>query len=408
MNYLLQRRQTLTQTLKKNSLDAFLVSCPVNVTYLTGFTGDASFYVALPRHGILVSDARFEEQIREECFGLEDSKEADHTGAYPHTIKAKGGGKEDGLEAYIRSHNKTTYEAAAEVLTKAGAKAVGVEGNRLTVGELEVLQGLAPKVTFVPVDGVVEAQRVIKDPGEVERIREAVKVAERAFRMFTATLRETDTEKDMVDALEGYVRRSGGRATSFPPIVAVGERGALPHAPPTSRTLGDGSKVLIDWGADLLYKSDMTRTLRSPFGTAPTRRNKYERVGVDFNELYRIVLEAQNAALAAIKPGVKAKDVDAAARKALGTVRSERMKELKLADHFTHGLGHGIGLEVHEAPRIRANSEDVLEAGMVVTIEPGVYIPGWGGIRIEDDVLVTHHGATLLTTLSREAATIGS
>ena len=184
-----------------------------------------------------------------------------------------------------------------------------------------LLKELAPKVTFVPVNGLIEAQRVIKDPSEMEKIREAVRVAERAFRMFTATLRETDTEKDMVDALECYVRRSGARGTSFPPIVAVGERGALPHAPPTDKQLGDGSKVLIDWGADLLYKSDLTRTLRSPFGTSPTRRNKYERVGLNFEEVYQIVLDAQNAALAAIRPGVKAKDVDAAARKVIASAK---------------------------------------------------------------------------------------
>jgi len=282
-----------------------------------------------------------------------------------------------------------------------------VEGNRLTLGELETLKELAPKMTFAPINGAVESQRVIKDPSETEKIRDAVRIAERAFKMFTATLRETDTEKDMVDAMECYVRRAGARGTSFPPIVAVGERGALPHAPPTSKTLGDGSKVLIDWGADMLYKSDLTRTLRSPFGTAPTRRNKFERVGISFEELYQVVLDAQNAALAAIKPGVKAKEVDAAARKVFASAKLKSKSDLKLADCFTHGLGHGIGLEYHEAPRIRANSEDVLESGMVVTIEPGVYIPGWGGIRIEDDVLVTHNGFSLMTSLPREAGSIG-
>jgi Xaa-Pro aminopeptidase len=378
MNYLLQRRTTLTQTLKKHGVDAFLVTAPVNVTYLTGFTGEASYYVATGKHGVLVSDTRFEEQIKEEC--------AD-------------------LDAHIRGHNKTTLEAAAEVLAKAGARSVAVEANRITLGELELLKSQVPKINFVSVDGAVESQRAVKDPGEVEVIREAVRVAERAFRMFAATLREADTEKDMVDALDGFIRRAGGRASSFPPIVAVGERGALPHAPPTSKQLGDGSKLLVDWGADLLYKSDMTRTLRSPFGTAPSRRNKMERVGFDFDEVYNIVLAAQNAALAAIRPGVKAKDVDAAARKVISSAKL-RKSSIKLGDHFTHGLGHGIGLEVHEAPRVRANSEDVLEAGMVITIEPGVYIPGWGGIRIEDDVLVTHDGHKLLTTLSREASTI--
>src|SRR5205814_861199 len=182
---------------------------------------------------------------------------------------------------------------------------------------------------------------------------------------------EAETEKGMVDALEGYVRRAGARCSSFPPIVAVGERGALPHAPPTAKQLGDGSKVLVDWGADLLYKSDLTRTLRSPFGTSPSRRNKAERVGFDFEELYSIVLQAQNAAIAAIHPGVKAKEVDAAARKVFASAKLKHKTGVKLADYFTHGLGHGIGLEVHEAPRIRSNSEDVLDVGMVVTVEPG-------------------------------------
>jgi len=381
MNYLLQRRHTLTQNLKKQSLDAFLVTAPVNVTYLTSFTGDSSFLIVTGKNAILVSDSRFEEQIKEEC---------------------------PAIDAHIRGHNKTTYEAAADVLGKSGAKVVGVEGNRISLAELETFKELAPKVTFVPVSGVVEAQRLIKDPSETEKIRDAVRVAERAFRMFAATLRETDTEKEMVDALECFVRRSGARGTSFPPIVAVGERGALPHAPPTNKQLGSATKLLVDWGADLLYKSDLTRTLRSPFGTSPTRRNKFERVGINFEEVHQIVLDAQNAALAEIRPGVKAKDVDAAARKVFASAKLRHKSDIKLADCFTHGLGHGIGLECHEAPRIRANSEDVLESGMVITIEPGVYIPGWGGVRIEDDVLVTHNACTLLTTLPRESGLLVS
>jgi Xaa-Pro aminopeptidase len=379
MNYLQQRRSTLTQALKAHGIDSFLVTTPVNVTYLTGFTGGDSYYVGTAKHAIIVSDTRYEEQIKEEC---------------------------PDLDAAIRPHNRTTAEAAAEVLVKSGAKAVGVEGNRITLAELEQLKTLVPKANFVALDGVIESQRVVKDPGEVERIREAVRVAERGFRMFAATLREADTEKDMVDTLEGYVRRSGGRCTAFPPIVAVGERGALPHAPPTARQLGDGSKLLVDWGADLLYKSDLTRTLKSPFGTNPSRRNKMERVGFDFDEVYKIVLDAQNAALAAIKPGVKAREVDAAARKVFASAKLRKHPELKLADYFTHGLGHGIGLEIHEAPKVRANSDDTLEAGMVITIEPGLYLPNWGGVRIEDDVLVTYDGCRLLSSLPRDFSTL--
>ncbi|HEY1189176.1 MAG TPA: Xaa-Pro peptidase family protein [Gemmata sp.] len=371
----------MAQTMKARDLDGFLVTAGANVTYLTGFTGDSSYFAVLPKNALLISDTRFEEQIREEC---------------------------PDQDAVIRSHNKTTLEATAEALTKSGAKTVGVEGNRITLGELDALKQFAPKITFVPVEGVLEAQRAVKDPGEVEKIREAIKVAERGFKMFVATLREADTEKDMVDALENFVRRAGAKCTAFPPIVAVGERGALPHAQPTTKALGDGAKLLVDWGADLGYKSDITRTLRSPFGTSPSRRNKLERVGYDFEKLYAVVLAAQNAALAAIRPGVKAKDVDAAARKVIATAKFDKYPDLKLGDHFTHGLGHGIGLEIHESPKIRANSEDVLEAGMVVTIEPGIYIPGWGGIRIEDDVLITHDGCKLLTTLSREPATLSA
>jgi Xaa-Pro aminopeptidase len=373
MNYIAQRQQALARN-KTGGIDAVLITTPVNVTYLTRFTGDSSFFLSTPKNNILLSDARYEEQIKEEVRDV---------------------------EVHIRPHNETTYEAAAAVLTKSGAKTVAVEGNRITHEELEHLRSLAPKLTFVPQNKMVESQRVIKDPSEVENIRDAVRVAERAFKMFVATLRETDTEKDMSDALAGYVLRSGGRGLPFTPITAVGERTALPHAVPTDRLLADGSKLLVDWGADMLYKCDITRTMRSPFGTAPTRKNKHERVGFDFNELYGHVLAAQNAAIATIRHGAKAKDVDAAARKVLAMAKVSGL-DGNLADYFTHGLGHGIGLELHEAPRVRANSDDVLEHGMVITVEPGIYIPGWGGIRIEDDVLVKPEGFVMLTSLQRD------
>jgi Xaa-Pro aminopeptidase len=249
---------------------------------------------------------------------------------------------------------------------------------------------------------LVETLRTVKDMGEVEKIREAVRVAERAYRMFIATLRPADTEKDMVDALDGYLRRAGARCAAFPTIIGAGERGALPHAPPTNRRLEETSKLLIDWGADLIYKSDLTRTIRSPFVTTPTRRNKFERVGYSLEEIHQVVKDAQAAALAEIRPGAKARDVDAAARKVIASSKLRSDPSLKLSECFTHGLGHGIGLEIHEKPSLRPNTDDVLEAGMVVTLEPGIYIPGWGGVRIEDDVLVTRDGHTVLTTLSKD------
>jgi Xaa-Pro aminopeptidase len=379
MNYFLNRRQSLARNLK-GSPEAALITSPVNVTYLTGFTGDGSYVVVTPRTSVLVSDPRFDVQISEECPGVGTSE----------------------LDLHVRNPARTVQEAAAEVITKLGVKSVAVEGNRIAVSDLEFISSHAPKASFVSQTEMVEALRVIKDMGEIEKIREAVAVAERAYKMFTATMAPTDTEKEMVDALDGYLRRAGARGSAFPTIVAVGERGALPHAPPTNRTLESASKVLIDWGADLLYKSDLTRVFRHPFGTTPTRKNKNERTLVALEEVYEAVLEAQEAAINAIRPGVKAKDVDAAARAVLAGAKVRSDPKLKLVDHFTHGLGHGIGLEIHEAPRLRPNSEDVLEAGMVVTIEPGVYIPGWGGVRIEDDVLVTRGGCKVLSSLSRE------
>jgi Xaa-Pro aminopeptidase len=386
MNYFALRRQTLARTLKSSDkgLDAALVTSPVNVTYLTGFTGEASFLIVTPKTSVLVSDYRFSEQIREECPDI---------------------GKVGELELHVRPHNRTVEDATADVIGKMGLKNVSVEGSRISVSELQTLQSYATKTTFVPQTDVVESQRAIKDMGEIERIREAVAVAERAFRMFIATLAPTDTEKEMVDALDGYLRRSGARGAAFSTIVGAGERAALPHAPPTGRRLEECSKLLVDWGADLVYKSDITRVIRSPFVTTPTRKNKQERTAYSLEEVYEIVLAAQNAALAQIRPGVKCSDVDGAARSLIANSKLKSDSKLKLGDCFHHGLGHGIGLEIHEAPRVRANSDDVLEAGMVITVEPGIYIPGWGGVRIEDDVLVTRDGCTLLTTLPRDLPT---
>ncbi len=368
------RRQALARTVAADGLDALLVTHPANVTYLTGFTGDSSYVVAGAAF-VLVSDARFEQQIAEEC---------------------------PGLEVHIRPHDQRLPAAAAAVLTKAGARNVGLEADHATLGLLAALQAAGPKLTFAPVDGRVERLRMVKDPGEVEQLRAAVRAAERAFGMFRAMLRETDTEKEMADALDAFLRRAGAAGSAFPPIVAVGDRGALPHAPPTDRPLSAGSKLLVDWGADLGYKSDLTRTFLSPFGVAPSPRNKAERRAFHYEEIAAAVAAAHDAAVAELRDGASGKAPDAAARKSLAGVRLKDGGRVNLADHFTHGLGHGIGLEVHEAPQLRANSADTLEAGMVVTVEPGVYLPGWGGVRLEDDYLITRDEPIRLSTLPLE------
>jgi Xaa-Pro aminopeptidase len=241
----------------------------------------------------------------------------------------------------------------------------------------------------------VERLRLVKDPDEVEQIRQAIHCAEKAFAMFRAMLRPDDTEKDLADALDNYMRRAGARGAAFPSIVAVGPRAALPHAPPTNRRAQESPLLLVDWGANgRFYKSDLTRVLlthnNSPFtGSGMARASSA--VAPKIKEVYEVVLQAQRQAIAAVRPGVQAKEVDAAARAVIASAG--------YGAYFTHSVGHGIGMMIHEAPIMRANTEQLLQAGMVVTIEPGIYLPGFLGVRIEDDVLVTPEGCVVLTSV---------
>jgi Xaa-Pro aminopeptidase len=360
MDYPGQRRQRLMEALAAQGADALLVSNPVNVTYLTGFSGDSSALLLSRKDAVLVSDARYTEQISEEC---------------------------PGLDMVIRPPVKPLPTAIAETLDKLGVRTVGFDSASMTVAELATLSEQAKAIDWKPEKDRVEAMRAVKDASEVAAIREAIDIAERAFTVFRALLRPHDTEKDLHDAMEGYIRRAGGTCSSFPPIVAAGERAALPHAPPSGKRVADGAMLLVDWGATgLLYKSDLTRVLA------------LGNIAPKLEEVYGVVLRAQLTAIRAVRPGAKAKDVDAEARAVIA--------QAGFGDFFGHGLGHGIGLDIHEAPSVRPNSEAVLEPGNVVTIEPGIYLPGWGGVRIEDDVLVTPDGCEVLTHLPKELASI--
>jgi Xaa-Pro aminopeptidase len=366
MDYPGRRRQQLVHALAAEGLDALLVSNPVNVTYLTGFSGESSNLILTRDRTVLVSDARFTEQIADEC---------------------------PGLEAVIRPPTQFLHTATAGVLNQLGLRTLAFESLHLTVAEWETYRDLTKTLDWKGSRDLVERLRALKDPSEVAAIREAIGFAERAFTVFRTLLRRSDCEKDLCDAMEGYVRRVGGKCTSFPSIIAVGERAALPHAPPTDKAVAEAGLLLVDWGASgRFYKSDLTRVLvtghnpafQRPDGDAPVR----------LEQVYAVVRQAQQRALGCLRPGVKAQDVDAAARSTIA--------EAGFGDYFGHGLGHGIGLQVHEAPALRPNSEVVLQPGMVVTVEPGIYLPGWGGVRIEDDVLVTPDGCEVLTSVPRE------
>jgi Xaa-Pro aminopeptidase len=366
MDYPQERRTKLAAMLAKDGVDLYLVHQPVNVSYLTGFTGDSSWLLVSRERSILVSDARFTEQIAEEC---------------------------PGLEAVIRPPTQTIAEAAVAVMEKLPAASIAIESSQMTVADFETLRELLPAVAWKPVRDRVEALRAIKDDSEIAAIRSAIHIAERGFAALQAQLRWEDTEKDLVDAMETYVRKAGGEKTSFPTIVAVGERAALPHAPPTGKRVRESGFLLVDWGASgPLYKSDLTRMIlprKNAASSGPQSDAK-------FDAIYGLVLKAQRQAIALIRPGARGQDVDAAAR----TV----FQEAGYGKNFGHGLGHGIGLQVHEGPSLRPNATAILEPGMVVTVEPGLYFPGWGGIRIEDDVLVTPDGCEVLSRLPKELA----
>jgi Xaa-Pro aminopeptidase len=352
MSRFLDRRERLKQIVLSHQVDALLVSSATNVSYLTGFTGDSSVLIVGVDRDLIVSDGRFSTQLAQEC---------------PE------------LEAFIRVPGQEMNPTIAHVIDTLGIKQLAFEAGILTVSDHISLATALTSVDLVGVNGWVESLRQIKDHGEIAAIREAISYAERAFTMLRAGLREGESEKEVADALEGYLRRCGATASSFPPIVAVGVRSALPHARPTTTTrIGEDDFVLVDWGATgRHYKSDLTRVLVTG------------KVTPKFEAIYRTVLTAQERGIAAIRPGVKAQVVDAEARSVI--------EEAGFGRFFDHGLGHGLGMDLHEAPRLRKESRITLEPGMVVTVEPGVYLPEWGGIRIEDDVLVTPDGCEVLS-----------
>lgn len=350
-----QRRDKLRKLLNKKTADSLLVTNFTNVTYLTGFTGDDSYLLVRQDGDTLISDMRYATQLDQEC---------------------------PDLDRHIRPPGTKMHEATAGVLGKAKIGRLGIEAESLTVGLLAKLEQTLSKVAFVQTSGLVESLRVTKDKHEVEAIRRAARQAERAFAAVVAGLTPDMTEKVVAADLEHTARRFGAKGLSFPPIVAVGARAALPHAPASDHRLGDAAFTLIDWGADEgLYVSDLTRVLAT--GKISSRLHK----------IYDVVLHAQEAAIEAIGPGKTCEAIDAVAR---GVI-----EDAGYGKQFGHGLGHGLGMNVHEAPRLSQNEKNELKAGMVVTIEPGVYLPGWGGVRIEDDVLVTREGCEVLTSVPK-------
>ena len=350
------RREKLRKLLKKTGAEALLVTSVPNVTYLTGFTGDSSYLLVTQENQILISDGRYPTQIEEEC---------------------------PGLEMNIRRAGVLIHQQVAKILRAAGISRLAIEADSMTVATRERIAEKLPKLEIGATSGMVEHLRQVKDKEELALIRQAARIAEKSFAVIRAGLRPEQTEKQIGDALEHQFRLFGGDGPAFAPIVAVGPRAALPHAKLTDRRVGDGDILLVDWGAQWrLYKSDLTRVLVTG------------KISTKLRRVYEVVLSAQARAIAAIRPGVPTTEVDAAARNVIAEAGFDR--------RFNHGIGHGFGLEIHESPRMSGKNTATLKPGMVVTVEPGVYIPGWGGVRIEDDILVTRDGHEVLTSLPKQ------
>jgi Xaa-Pro aminopeptidase len=353
------RAERLIADLRVPGIDAILVTENVNVRYLTGYTGSNGVALVGPETRTFVTDFRYVEQAADEVDPSFDRRR----------------GTQDLLEGLHES-------------LPPGDLRLGFEEAHVTVRQYARLRAVLPgRIELVGVVGLVEGLRAIKEPGEVAAIGAAAELADAAFEHLIGYGLIGRTERELAVVLEFEMRRRGAERPSFDPIVAGGPHGARPHATPRETEIRRGELVVIDWGAELDgYCSDCTRTLAAgePEGQA---RN-----------IYQLVLEAQLAGLDAVAPGAIGRDVDAVARAVIDAAGH--------GDEFGHGLGHGVGLEVHEAPRLGQRSEDELAPGNVLTVEPGVYLPGELGVRIEDLVVVTEDGRRVLTSIPKDLTVV--
>jgi Xaa-Pro aminopeptidase len=359
MNYL-ARQKKLREQLAPAGLDALLVSHLPNIRYLCGFTGSAGFLLVAEAGSVFFTDVRYDTQGREEVKG------AKVVIARKAVLNAVG--------EWIGARRKKS---------RSKGWTIGIEAEHLTVAERKRLADLLPSgLRLRNAPPLVERARMVKDSDELGLIRAAVRLGATLFDRALEVMRPGAKEAEVAAEMEYAARRAGAEEMSFPTIIASGARSALPHGRATGQAIAPGGFVVCDFGVILAgYCSDQTRTVW--VGAVPEEARR----------AYESVKEAQAAAIAAVRPGASVGEVDAAARKVL--------RKAGLGRYFTHSTGHGVGLEIHEAPRVAAGQRDLLKPGMVITIEPGVYFPGKWGVRIEDMVAVSEDGCEVLTPTSK-------
>jgi Xaa-Pro aminopeptidase len=344
-----QRLKKISGLAKKNNLNVLIVTEINHVRYLSGYTGSNGIVVIASPKAYFLTDFRYTVQAQKE---VKDCK------------------------VIIVSRQLVTELPKLPIFNK-GAK-VGFEADFVSVNFLSKLKELLPDVDLKPTTGLVESLSITKDSEEIRRVKKAVRIADKAFGEIIGILKPGVMEKDIALEIEYKMRKLGAEKESFETIIASGQRSAMPHGRASEKKLRKGDFVTLDFGCLFHgYASDITRTV--VLGKATEKQKK----------IYNIVLAAQKTACKAVKPGMPCNRLDGIAR--------DMIMKAGYGDYFGHGLGHGVGMLVHDRPVLSPQSNDVLESGMIVTIEPGIYISNWGGVRIEDDVLVTSNGGQILS-----------
>jgi Xaa-Pro aminopeptidase len=341
------RLHTLKQKIVKKGLDGLVITKLPNIRYLSGFTGSEALLLLTRERDIFLTDFRYVEQAQRECKGLE-----------------------------IAERKRSPMKALGNLVKKLRLKVLGFEPEALSFAQYSELKGTVRKA--MPVKGMVEEMREVKEEEEINCLKVALRVAEEAFEKVLKDIRPGLTERQIANRLDFNIKEAGAEGTAFNTICVADERASQPHAAPSDTPVKTGGSLLIDWGARWRsYNSDLTRVVF------------LNRITPQAREIYKIVEKAQSLAIERIREGVTAREVDLAAR--------NYIEKRGYGKNFGHGLGHGIGLEVHERPRLYKTNRRPLRAGMVITVEPGIYLPQRGGVRIEDIVLVKKRGCEVLS-----------
>lgn len=355
----MNRIEKLRQLMNEADIDGIIISSHYNRRYMTGFSGTAGVALISEKEAKFITDFRYVEQAKEQANGFE-----------------------------IIEHKKSLLEEVAYQIANMGIQKLGFEKNHITYHTYEEYKHHFTKIELMPTTGLVEKLRLIKDEQEIKILKEAAQIADAAFNHIISFIKPGLTERDVSNELEFFMRKAGAASSSFDIIVASGIRSALPHGVATDKVIEKGELVTLDFGAYYKgYCSDITRTVA---------------VGEPSNELikiYETVLEAQQRGMKGIKPGMTGKEADALTR--------DYIRDQGYGEYFGHSTGHGLGMEVHEGLGLSLKSDTVLTPGMVVTVEPGIYIPGVGGTRIEDDTVITENGNESLTHSTKKLLIIG-